>query len=412
MPIASDKKTTQPPTKDIKKKTDTSSISKIIFIPLGKIDFGNNTNSDTTSTSTQKLSPDNFNDSDNDDSPETKCTGLYCDHDVSSQNIPPIPSRFHNLAPDSAYELTLQDLVDIAEGYHCQQQTHLANLSLKFLSDVRPALQKLLSVVGMTKIKQAFVEQIVYNMMDNTPNKTEMLHTIIEGPPGVGKSYVCEIFAEIYLQLGFLTSGHVVKAKLSDLKGRYIGDSPIKTQRVIDDAIGGVLIIDEVYSLGNAHHLDSFSKEIIDTINRNLTERAGEFVCIIAGYGQHIRECFLAHNPGLASRFRFRYTIEGYTHQELGEIFNLKVKASGWRAGWDSDFFRVHHKSFLNYGRDMESLLYHAKVAHANRMVWAKNRDLYGLITTSDLEAAFQKFLANGTTESQDNTALYTTMYL
>jgi len=94
---------------------------------------------------------------------------------------------------------------------------------------------------------------------------------------------------------------------------------------MIDAAKGGVLFIDEVYSLGNAEKRDSFSKECIDTINENLTTKKTDFICIIAGYKEDIKDCFFAYNAGLERRFPIRFHIDEYNASELFSIFKKKV---------------------------------------------------------------------------------------
>ena len=112
-------------------------------------------------------------------------------------------------------------------------------------------------------------------------------------------------------------------AKRSDLVGQYVGHTAIKTQKIINSAFGGVLFIDEAYSLGGD---DAFSKECINTINQNLSENGDKFICIIAGYPAEIERCFFSQNEGLKRRFPFKYNIEKYDSKELSQIFENKVK--------------------------------------------------------------------------------------
>ena len=111
-----------------------------------------------------------------------------------------------------------------------------------------------------------------------------MLHCVIEGPPGVGKTEVAKILGQIYRKMGILTSDKFKSVKRSHLIGGYLGQTAIKTQKVLDECNGGVLFIDEAYSLGNSEGKDSYSKECIDTLTAHLSENKQNFICIIAGY--------------------------------------------------------------------------------------------------------------------------------
>ncbi len=333
----------------------------------------------------------------NDDpKPDDKCLGKLCDHDVDSTNIPPIPERL--LDVNIGYKIKLQDLIDLGLCYHCKLQKVYRAVSLERLAKMHDSLDKLQKMIGMKIIKESFAEQIVYFLLDLEPNPTEMLHTILEGPPGVGKTLVVDILSEIYLNLGYLKKNVVNKVKINDLKGQYVGHTAPLTQKAIDDAMGGILVIDEAYSLGSIDHLDSFSKELIDTLNRNLSENAGKFVCIIAGYSDQIEKCLFSHNVGLRSRFRFRFVVDKYNSRELYEIFLSKIGIDKWELHSSIDklrlqkFFDEKYESFKYYGRDMETLLYHTKVAHSNRIFFDVKENI-GKITNSDITMGYDRFI-------------------
>ena len=137
-----------------------------------------------------------------------------------------------------------------------------------------------------------------YNLPCPTNLNDDMLHTVITGSPGTGKTELGKILGKVYKAMGVLSNGTFHIAKRSDLIGRFQGHTAVKTQEFIDKCKGGVMFIDEAYSLGNKEQRDTFSKECIDTINQNLTERR-DFLCIIAGYRKELNKCFFAYNPGL-----------------------------------------------------------------------------------------------------------------
>ena len=108
----------------------------------------------------------------------------------------------------------------------------------------------------------------------------------------LAKTEIAKIMGEIFSNLGILKKKKFKKVTRSDLIAGYLGQTALKTTEVIKESLGGVLFIDEVYQLGNAEGRDSYSKECIDTINQNLTERQGKFICIIAGYKDSVENCF------------------------------------------------------------------------------------------------------------------------
>lgn len=341
-----------------------------------------------------------------------ECPGKNCDHQRDSETVPVIPERFHTM---SGYDLKLQDLIDLGACYHCKCQRKFKNISLERLAIIHDSITRLQSLIGLSKLKDAFVEQILYFMLDDHPNPAEMLHTVLEGPPGVGKSLLCEILADIYLKLGYLKNNIVHRVTITNLKGKWVGHTAPLTQKAIDQAQGGILIIDEVYSLGSSDKLDSFSKEIIDTLTRNLTEHAGEFICIIAGYTKQIEECVFAHNEGLRSRFRFRFVIDGYSANELRDIILLKIQKDKWnfrKADMDqlTSFFDKNVASFKDFGRDVETLFYHTKVCHTRRMAM----DTDGLskeISVSDLLEGYKRFVIHKKIKDSDDAEPWQSMF-
>ena len=204
--------------------------------------------------------------------------------------------------------------------------------------------------------------------------KNELLHMCIMGPPGVGKTVIANIISEIYKNLGILSKGHIVKASRSDLIGKYLGHTASKTTDVIKEAEGGILFIDEAYSLVDRNGRDSFSKECIDTLTQYLTEKCSDLLCIIAGYKTDIEEYFFSSNKGLERRFAFKFNIEGYSYEELFNIYCDKMKLEGWIVNLDKNdeeqflnLFKEKYDLFKNFGGDIENLV------HRYNIVWNKN---------------------------------------
>ena len=176
-------------------------------------------------------------------------------------------------------QILIEEVSDLIELCDSENNTK----DVKKLQRIYNSLIKLDNMIGMNGVKKNIIYQILY-FLQNLNKSGDMLHTVITGPPGVGKTEISKIIAEIYSELGVLEIGQVVFAKRSDLIGEYLGQTAIKTQEVLESARGGVLVIDECYSLGHPDKRDSYSKECIDTLNQFLTEEKEHFACIICEY--------------------------------------------------------------------------------------------------------------------------------
>ena len=232
-----------------------------------------------------------------------------------------------------------------------------------------------------------------------------MLHTVIQGNPGAGKTVLGKLLAQIYLSMGILKNDIFFIARRSDLIGKYLGQTADKTQKVINMCNGGVLFIDEAYSLGDREGRDSYSKECLDTLNQNLSEGRNKFMCIIAGYESCLNECFFSVNPGLERRFNYRFTIEPYTPEELRLIFLKLVNDSRWSVSKPEDksipieFFEKN--KFKNQGGDMETLLINTKMCHSKRVFTLEDSDRR-IITLEDLNNGYNNMKKNTQIEKKE----------
>lgn len=263
-------------------------------------------------------------------------------------------------------------------------------------------LKKLDSMVGLDDIKKEVMKKIIYYLQN--PNNDEYLHTIISGPPGVGKTEVAKIYAEVFQNLGILKNNSFVEVKRDQLVGEYLGQTAPKTRKVLESAMGGVIFIDEAYSLGNAEKRDSFSKEAIDMINQYLSEFKNDFMMIVAGYDDELNKCFFAYNPGLRRRFSSYFNIEGYESDDLMEIFKIKLKKFKYSSNINEEklkkFFKDNKKNFPHFGGDIEKLVNELKYVQANRTFYEDNQNNKD-INMQDLNNAFSNFNKNNNKEEK-----------
>ena len=242
---------------------------------------------------------------------------------------------------------------------------------------------------------------ILYYIQEFEKGTSNMLHTIIEGPPGTGKTEIGKILAEIYSALGIIPSNKFKLVKRTDLIGEYVGHTAHKTQKAIDEAEGGVLFIDEAYSLGgNSEKSDTFSKECLDVLNQNLSENKKKLIVIIAGYKDQLDTSFFCYNQGLRRRFPFKYVIDGYSAIELKDIYLKKIKDINWSIEKDitedylCEFFTKNKEEFKNYGGDIENFILNSKFTHSKR-VFNLHPYKRKIINKNDFDSAFERFKNN-----------------
>lgn len=193
-----------------------------------------------------------------------------------------------------------------------------------------PALAELESLVGLAGVKSLIRELYAYVAVQRRRQQlglhTEpmVLHMVFKGNPGTGKTTVARLLGKMLHELGVLPRGHLVEVERADLVGEYIGHTAQRTREQIRRALGGILFIDEAYSLARGGERD-FGREAIDTLVRAMEDCRDQLVVIAAGYRAEM-EWFLAQNPGLRSRFPIHLDFPDYTLEELMAIARRMVQ--------------------------------------------------------------------------------------
>lgn len=185
-------------------------------------------------------------------------------------------------------------------------------------------------LIGLDNVKElvyeiyALLQVAQYRGEAGLQAQPQVYHMIFKGNPGTGKTTVARLLAKLFQSMGLLAKGHLVEVERADLVGEYIGHTALKTRELVKKALGGVLFIDEAYSLARGGEKD-FGKEAIDTLVKAMEDHKNQFVLILAGYTLEI-EAFLMTNPGLPSRFPIQIEFQDYTIDQLTQIAEGMMK--------------------------------------------------------------------------------------
>jgi len=195
------------------------------------------------------------------------------------------------------------------------------NQSQKRIEDT---LHELDHLIGLSEVKKivreiyAFIEIQRRRKQENLNTEPLVLHMIFKGNPGTGKTTVARIMSKFFCEIGVLTRGHLIEVERADLVGEYIGHTAQKTREQLKKAYGGILFIDEAYSLARGGEKD-FGKESIDVLVKAMEDHKNDLILILAGYQKEMVG-FLETNPGLHSRFPIHIDFPDYSQQELLHI--------------------------------------------------------------------------------------------
>ncbi|MBR3331594.1 MAG: AAA family ATPase [Mogibacterium sp.] len=204
----------------------------------------------------------------------------------------------------------------------------------------KSGMEELNELIGLKTVKHDVEELVglakVRKMREEKGMKAVpmSLHLVFSGNPGTGKTTVARILGKLYKEIGILSTGQMIETDRSGLVAGYVGQTAIKTQKKIQEAMGGVLFIDEAYTLNQKD--ENFGQEAIDTILKAMEDHRDEFVVIVAGYTQLMKE-FIESNPGLKSRFNKFFEFPDYTVDELQQIFELQCKKYQYKLTDEAD---------------------------------------------------------------------------
>lgn len=217
-------------------------------------------------------------------------------------------------------------------GPETRQQTETQQAQAEEKKPETDPMEDLNELIGLTGIKHDVRELYDFTKIQKLRKDAGMktvpvsMHLVFTGNPGTGKTTVARILARLYKQIGVLSTGQLVECDRSGLVAGYVGQTAVKTQKKIEEAMGGVLFIDEAYSLArSADQGTDFGQEAIDTILKAMEDHRDEFVVIVAGYTKPM-ETFIHSNPGLQSRFNKFIEFPDYTVDELLAIFDLNCR--------------------------------------------------------------------------------------
>ncbi len=237
--------------------------------------------------------------------------------------------------------------------------------SLCGLEQVKKDVKSLINLVKVRKLREE----------NGLPVPPMSLHLVFMGNPGTGKTTVARLLAKIYHAIGVLSKGQLVEVDRSGLVAGFVGQTAIKTQEVVQKALGGVLFIDEAYALVNQENGNDFGHEAIEVLLKNMEDHRKDLIVIVAGY-TNLMEKFIHSNPGLESRFNKYFFFEDYDGAQLMEIFRSMCKKNGYVLTEEGEewaqkgFQALYEERDENFGnaRDVRNLFERAVARQSDRV--------------------------------------------
>ncbi len=314
-----------------------------------------------------------------------------------------IAEKFFGISSISVLEDETSSIQSIDERKTKIEQTPSQKTIAEDTRTLDELMAELDSYIGLTNVKQAVRDFISYLEFINERKKYGLkvdekvsANIIFLGNPGTGKTTIARLLGNIFRAMGILPKGHLIEVDRSALVGQYIGETAQKTEKIISDAIGGVLFIDEAYTLIKKGSGQDFGQEAIDVLLKRMEDKKGEFAVIAAGYTEEMQS-FLNSNPGLKSRFTHTFTFEDYTPDELIQILYRYLKKEEYKIDKSAEaelkkvftnLYRNRDKSFGN-ARLVRNIFDEAKINLGKRVLniseKERTKELLNSITLDDI---------------------------
>ena len=272
------------------------------------------------------------------------------------------------------------------------------NRDIKKVSSKKTGMQELDSLTGLDDVKEQIKKVINYIKVSKNRKNMPMLHMCFNGNPGTGKTTVARIVGKIFAEENILSNKEVfVEAQRSDLIGKYVGHTAPQTQGIIDKALGGVLFIDEAYSIASYIQDEGgrdYGAEAIATLLKGMEDHRDNLCVILAGYTKEMKH-MLSVNPGFESRIQFTIDFPDYSSEELYEIFKQLCKQEDYKLSSNVKQLLIKHfdvarkeDNFSN-ARYVRSIFEKIKIEHANRVIIEKDNE--NIIKKADLDKVLSK---------------------